>query len=137
MDGQNEENSKLGYLAKNRSKRTPLRSFHEIATSHSCGFSTSYTSLSVDYIRQKANSSLVLTKISDEIYSLKRKRYELQTELSKLNRKQQQSQSYMNKRQKHNHDISDTDSYAPVSPLSDSSRSATVSPTPDDAENSN
>ena len=57
-------------------------------------------------------------KISDEISSLKKKRYELQIELSKLNHKQQLSE---NKKQKH--DISDTDSNAPVSPPSVSSRS--------------
>ena len=71
-------------------------------------------------------------KISDEIFSLKKKWCELQIELSKLNHKQQQSE---NKKQKqHHNDISDTDSNAPVSPpsvSSISSRSATASPIPD------
>ena len=39
----NEMNSKLGYLAKNRSKRTTRRYCHEMAIAHSCVFSTSYT----------------------------------------------------------------------------------------------
>lgn len=67
-------------------------------------------------------------KISDEISSLKRKRFELQAELTKLKRRQQQSAWYKKQRKASlshvTFDISDTDTNAPSTSPSPSIQSS-------------